>query len=414
VDDVMTVVPTDAELWPTCTICEHTVNPRSETCIYLHNICTPTGCTQLPPAQPDHDVPLASPHLTAPTSRTTFLVDVASYQVGINLAAVKAAGYSAINVKLTQGTWYTHASAKTYVQQARALGLGVCTFSWIDNSASGTAQAQYAYKALQAAAGGPDGVAHQVDCEDTARPATFAIWSDYVKWWQDKLGRHVVNYTGDWWWQPRGWSGAGWTPYLWAAPSTGYVAVYPGDTSPKWNVQFGGWSQLSLLQFAVSAIPSAGGGALSKTAIRDPHVWAELTGTAQPTPLTKGDHVYFFTHIDNVPYVCDGMTCRRLTDSDVSDMRFMASEGAFQLAYGGQFREGWVPAFGVVASTQPASLTDTQVSSITQAIAAAVASHPDNPLTDADVTKIVAAVRPVVQSEIGGLVLHAGTSTPPA
>jgi hypothetical protein len=157
----------------------------------------------------------------------TRLVDLASYQQGINLGAVKAAGFGAVNIKLTQGVNYTWSAGRAYADAARALGMGICTFSWIDNSASGATQAAYAFRQMQAI-GGPAGMAHQCDCEDTSRPATWAIWRDYVSWWQDKLGRHVANYTGDWWWQPRGWNGSGLTPYLWAAPNNGYLSTLPG------------------------------------------------------------------------------------------------------------------------------------------------------------------------------------------
>lgn len=306
-----------------------------------------------------------------------FLVDIASYQTGIDLTKVKAAGFSAVNVKLTQGNWYTLSSAPSHVKTAQGLGMGISTFSWIDNSASGATQAAYAYKAMQAC-GGPDGFAHQVDTEDTTRPPTYAIWSDYVKWWQDKIGRHVVNYTGDWWWKPRGWDGASLTPYLWAPPNSGYLTTYPGDTSTAWVANFGGWANMSLLQYAVSPITGAGGGALSKTAIRDPAVWAALTGTHNEF-ATKDSKMLLLIHHNGQPYVCDGMTCRGpLTDKDVNDLKWLTSNGSATglgpalgpLGNGGQFWPGdWTPAFGALPSDSTSvTLDNTQLPALAQAI----------------------------------------------
>jgi hypothetical protein len=159
--------------------------------------------------------------------------------------------------------------------------MGICTFHFLDSSASGAEQAAVAYQGMKDI-GGTAGMAHQCDVEDPDAgdpgPATFAIWRDYVNAIQDKLGRPVVNYTGDWWWGPRGWTGANLTPYLWAAPNAGYPGSYPGDDSPHWHAGWGGWGDYAILQYAVSPIAGAGGGNLSKSAVRDPRVWAALTG----------------------------------------------------------------------------------------------------------------------------------------
>jgi Glycosyl hydrolases family 25 len=209
---------------------------------------------------------------------TQFLIDVASpYQDGIDLAKVKAAGFTLINVKLSQGVSYINPNAQMWIDKARSLGMGVCTFHWLDNSASGRAQANFAL-GLMDRYGVRYGAGHQCDCEDTNKPATWAIWRDYMNAMQDGMGHHVAAYTGDWWWEPRGWDGASITPYLWAAPNDGYVSSYPGDSSSKWNAGYGGWSALSAMQYAVSPISGAGGGDVSKTAFRDPAVWTALTG----------------------------------------------------------------------------------------------------------------------------------------
>jgi hypothetical protein len=216
---------------------------------------------------------------------TEYLIDMASYQQGINLNVVKAAGFNKVNIKLSQGNWYVWSNANTYINQATSLGMGVCTFHWLDNSTTGSAQAKIVQD-LMKKYGGPQGWAHQCDCEDTKKPATWAIWRDYINSMQDFLQRHVVNYTGDWWWPGHmgNNNGAAITPHLWAAPNDGYKPSYPGDSSSDWHAGYGGWGDYHILQYAVSAIPNAGGGQISKSAIKDPSLWAELTGGEMTDP----------------------------------------------------------------------------------------------------------------------------------
>ncbi len=210
---------------------------------------------------------------------TEFLVDLASYQNGINLSVVKSAGFNKVNVKLSQGNWYVWNNAATYIDQAKSLGFGICTFHWLDNTDTGANQAKIV-QGLMKKYGGPVGWAHQCDCEDGTKPATWQIWKDYVNSMQDFLGRHIINYTGDWWWQPHMGTNPGGSiaPYLWAAPNHGYDLDYPGDNSSDWLAGYGGWHDYSILQYAVSPITNAGGGSLSKSAIRYQWVWDELTG----------------------------------------------------------------------------------------------------------------------------------------
>lgn len=212
---------------------------------------------------------------------TQYLLDIASYQRGIDLVKVRAAGFSIANVKTSQGVGYTFADAGSYARQAHALGMGVATFHWLDGSASGAAQADAWWKVA-----GPIGrdvgpMALQVDCEDTTDPATWAILRDFVHAAADRLGHLPFIYTGDWWAQSGG--RAGWdvhslSPWFMAAPNAGYPGSYPGDTSAHWRAGYWGYANLSLMQYAVEPIAGAGGGNISKTAIRDPAVWPALTG----------------------------------------------------------------------------------------------------------------------------------------
>lgn len=218
---------------------------------------------------------------------TQFLVDIASYQHDrpdpINLAAAQQKGVSLVNIKTTEGTHYTFSAGHIYAEQARALGMGICTFHYLNGEASGAAQADFAWRQILNL-GGPQGIAHECDCETKA---TETIYRDYVKAMQDKLQRHILTYSGDWWWQPRGWYGADLSPYYTAAPNAGYLGGYPGDGSTHWRAGYGGWDYLSMMQYDVSAIPGVGGGNLSKSAIRDPAVWPALAGGS----LTGGGNI---------------------------------------------------------------------------------------------------------------------------
>ncbi len=215
---------------------------------------------------------------------TTFIVDIASYQAGLNLDVVKAAGFTGLNIKTSQGNWYQYADAAAWASAGRSRGMSIGTFHWLDNSDTGANQAQIAYN-LFTKLGGPANMWHQCDCEDNA---TYEIWRTYVDWWQQKLGRHIVNYTGDWWWHTAGrdWNGVALTPYNWAAPNVGYRTTYPGDASADWTCGYGGWANYALLQYAVQAIPNAGGGNVSKTAVRDPAILPALMGSGGTTMTT--------------------------------------------------------------------------------------------------------------------------------
>lgn len=213
---------------------------------------------------------------------TLYLFDIASYQAGIDLVKVRQAGFTIANVKTSQGVGYTFKSAGDYCRQAHALGMGVSVFHWLDNSGTGSAQAGACWKVLApiVAAVGP--VALQIDCEDSAKPATWAILRDFHNAMADHLGHRPYLYTGDWWAtataERRGWNVAGLTPWLMAAPNNGYPGTYPGDGAPQWRAGYWGYDALSLMQYAVGPIAGAGGGDISKTAIRDASVWPALTG----------------------------------------------------------------------------------------------------------------------------------------
>ncbi len=220
------------------------------------------------------------------------IVDVSRFQAErpdpLDLAKAQAAGITAVNIALDRGRSQDVLSpwARGYADRARELGMGVGSYRWLDARQSGAEHARRAIERIQAL-GGPDGMAHAVDCEDNADLATLTA---YVQAMQDWLQRPVAIYPGRWWLRPRGWNVADLSPFLWAAPSVGYLPTYPGDESPHWTVDYGGHTELALMQHSVAPLP--GTGECSLTAVRDPAVWAALTGSPNPEGGTMPTAAY--------------------------------------------------------------------------------------------------------------------------
>lgn len=264
---------------------------------------------------PPAAVPAPPAGLPDDDKSTLFLIDIASYQQGLNLEAAKAQGVELVNIKTSEGAGYTWNGAKAYADEARRLGLGISTFHWVDSSTDGITQARRAYELMKSLGNGStDGMAHQCDCEDDA---SYQIVVDYITEFQRLLGRPVYFYSGDWWLEPRGWDVAHLTPYLMAAPNAGYLGSYPGDDSAHWAAGYGGYSVLSGMQYAVSPIPGAFSGDVSKTMFRR-DAWLALTGQAQEVKLSN--LVAYQTHEEGGPwYISNGVESRKVPSGKLGD-----------------------------------------------------------------------------------------------
>lgn len=219
---------------------------------------------------------------------TLYLLDVASYQGDLSPDDVARAGFGVVNLKISHGlgTRSVHPDITGWVARARALGLEISTFHYLTADAPGDAQAVHAYQVL-AELGLLSGTAHQLDVECDPAPTLPQVRA-YLTTMTALLGRPVALYTGDWWWAARpGWDVHDLAPLLWAAPNAGYQPAYPGDTSGHWAAGYGGWPQLAVMQYAVAPLSfpdgSVGSIRVSKSAIRDPAVWAALTGGSVAT-----------------------------------------------------------------------------------------------------------------------------------
>jgi hypothetical protein len=213
---------------------------------------------------------------------TRFLLDVATYQGALKPADVKRAEFDVVNLKVSHGLSRksVHPDVAGWVDQARSLGLGFSTFHFFTADAVGADQAEYAFARI-VELGLTYGTAHQLDVESNPAP-TLANVRAYLDRMATLLGRPVALYTGDWWWANHAnWNVADLTTYLWSAPNSGYLSGYPGDTSSAWRAGYGGWPNLSVMQYAVAPLsfPDGSRGTIdvSKSAIRDETVWRDLT-----------------------------------------------------------------------------------------------------------------------------------------
>lgn len=203
---------------------------------------------------------------------TFHIADIASYQGELTLAQLQAAGFTGINVKVSHGKSQrsVHPNVKLHVQHARALGMHLSSFHWLDGSASGAEQAGYAYAHMYDL-GLNKGAAHVVDVEDDT--VTTAIYLDYCATMTRLLGRPIATYTGDWWWTNKTWTSPH-SPWLWSAPRAGYLIAYPGDASAHW-AGYGPWEELAVMQYRVAAVA---GIKVSQSAVRSDRLWRTMAG----------------------------------------------------------------------------------------------------------------------------------------
>jgi GH25 family lysozyme M1 (1,4-beta-N-acetylmuramidase) len=223
---------------------------------------------------------------------TRYLADYTSYQGSLTAADFHRAEFQVINFKTSHalGTARVHPQIVREIASAKKLGMGIGSYHWLTGDAPGADQARYAYARLQSL-GITAGTMHTVDVEeqtgtdDAERAPSWAHVRDYVNMMRVLLGRWVQIYTGDWWWTApgRGWNGSSVTPYLMAAPNAGYLDRYPGATSSHWVAGYGGWPNLSTMQYVGDAPLLYPDGTrstvmVSKSAIRDESVWRALSG----------------------------------------------------------------------------------------------------------------------------------------
>jgi GH25 family lysozyme M1 (1,4-beta-N-acetylmuramidase) len=187
---------------------------------------------------------------------TVYGVDIhAKYQAGISFPKLRIEGYGFAVMKFTEGTSVSYlSSAKDWIPQIRSAGLIPGGYHWI-NAGDGAAQARYFWNHVRAV-GGPEGMLIQLDCEDDATEADVTEWVN--EWNRLSAGHPFLIYSGSWWWNPRGWNGTKWTPYLWHSHylsadtdtvSDDVAAFASRIPASWWTPGYGGWSPATILQF---------------------------------------------------------------------------------------------------------------------------------------------------------------------
>lgn len=102
----------------------------------------------------------------------------------------------------------------------------------------------------------------------------------------------------------------------------------------------------------------------------------------------------------NQLFLCDGITSRPITDSQLADIKWLAGRGAIgPLWNSGEVWGGWSLSFGAIVpdGAGQVQLGDAQV----EKLAAALAARPDNPLSDADVPTLVRAFKQAAREGAG-------------
>jgi hypothetical protein len=210
---------------------------------------------------------------------TIHIADIASYQGGLTLAQLKAAGFTGVNFKVSHGLTLksVHPDLWKLAEQALAEGWKVSTFHYLTDDASGDEQARFAFSQMVRWNLASPGCVHVVDVEDTKDPPTAQTWRDYCARMASFTGRETVTYTGRWWWMryAKDWPASPFSPWLWAAPGAGYLDTYPGDDSPHWDAGYGQWPQLAAMQYRVAPVA---GIPVSQTAVRSEDAWRAMGG----------------------------------------------------------------------------------------------------------------------------------------
>jgi hypothetical protein len=210
---------------------------------------------------------------------TFHLADITSHQDDparpLRQADVWAAGFRALGLKTSHGVGllHVHDDVRSWATWGRSMDMGLASCHWLTGDASGLAQAEHAYRQVQAL-GLTSKAAHIVDVE--AGDITAKIYGEYVAAMSHLLLRPIITYTGDWWAASRPWlkpSQA--SPWLMGAPAPGYQPEYPGDDSGMWEDGYAGYAALSIMQYRVAKVA---GVKVSQSAVRDPDLWADMTG----------------------------------------------------------------------------------------------------------------------------------------
>lgn len=181
--------------------------------------------------------------------QVAWLIDISSYQEGLDVAQAVREGYSGIIMKATEGTTWRDGQFDTFAGQALAAGAVPGAYHFL-RSGSGRAQCDVFWQRIRDH-GGPDG---WIAACDNEADASWQTTVDFFTRWRELAGDHpLIMYSGNWWWSERGWPGASLTPHLWDSryvSGSGYGSELYGQVPDSWwTSRYGGWRDVTLLQF---------------------------------------------------------------------------------------------------------------------------------------------------------------------
>ncbi len=250
-----------------------------------------------------------------PQPQTYFGIDIASYQAGLDMAAVKAEGFAYVLAKATEGDSYVNPFYREQRDGARAAGLLFGAYHYVREGSSAAAQAEH-YASVE-----PDRtipVMLDVEIGSGGVELVRELVAEFT------AGGYRVNliYLPNWYW-----SGHLGSPDLTGLPplmssnyvdGSGYAAnLYPGDDHRGWN-GYGGDS-VAVFQFSDKGL--AAGHALDVNAFRGtPAELAALFDTQE------NDLPYTPEELKAIVFDCL-QTYVGPMGSDIKDIRFELTGG---------------------------------------------------------------------------------------
>lgn len=193
---------------------------------------------------------------------TEWIIDAhTTYQAGLNVEALAREGYAALVVKATQGSggYWAPAAFDDWIRRARAAGMIPGAYHWINNT-NPVDQVDYFLGRLESV-GGPSGMLIQLDCEDTASPATATTITVWIREWNRRTGGHpLLFYSGAWWYPAK----LGSFQVAKVAPNvhqwdshyvagSGYAStLYESVPESWWTARYGGFDDVTVMQFSSS------------------------------------------------------------------------------------------------------------------------------------------------------------------
>lgn len=331
-----------------------------------------------------------------------YIVDAhLTYQAGLSIPTVASEGYSGLLVKASQGVtgYLAPTGFETWIAEARTAGMVPGAYHWL-NSTSGAAQANRFLDRLDSV-GGADGMLCAVDCEDSSNPASLGVLTDFIDTFQTRTGGHpLLVYSGNWWWESRGWDISGLGVHLWdsryvSGSGTG-SALYGQVPGSWWTPRYSGITRATLLQYTSTA--SVAGQSVDVSAFEgtmdDLRLLAATPVAATVAATMIGEDMPCLMSLDGKPeiFLTDGVTARWVgsstTDRTVLDCKTLSDEGSLPLGYSGAVRGvSNVELLGRIVGTVPAGwedyamvsaagvvLSDAQVSAVAAAVAAPFAA----------------------------------------